>query len=262
MIAPKVKVDASKLAAFIPEYLKETRRGVKAGTISIARTVAQELIKYTPPFDKANFTSYQQAKKAGEGALIRDIGKVYWPINKLIGKLKEFGKLNEAKGIRRLVTQGEYIKAEEILKRSGIKERNVRIGMFDGGKAHKESRNRIGRVSRQVPALIVVDQREVASYIKQQKALVGYSRGGWLSAASGAQSLPRGLPAWIKRWQGRSPGSGSQDRSKGFSIRLTNAVRFMSAAIDASRINSALRDAQAKLKKQMEIIVANRKRKV
>ena len=82
MIATKVKVDASKLTAFIPQYLAETKRSIKAGTISIARTVAQELVKYTPPFDRNNFTSHQKAKKAGEGALERDIRKVYWHINK------------------------------------------------------------------------------------------------------------------------------------------------------------------------------------
>lgn len=261
MIKTKVKVDASKLTAFIPQYLAETRRGVKAGTISIARTVAQELIKYTPPFDRNDFTSYQQAKKAGEGAVMRDIGKVYWSINKLFGHLKDNGHLKEARAIRRLTAQGDYIKAEEILRKTSIKERNVAIGIFDDGKAHKANRNRIGRVSRHVPALIVADHKRIAEYAKSKKANVGFTRGGWLSGATQAGAMPRKIPAWIKRWAAKSPGSGSQKtNARGTTIRISNDVSFVSTGISASRINSALKDAQAKLQKQMEIIVANRNR--
>lgn len=263
MIATKVKVDASKLTAFIPQYLAETKRGIKAGTISVARTVAQELIKYTPPFDRNDFTSYQQAKKAGEGALERDIKKVYWLISKLFGTLKDEGKLKEARIIRKLVTSGEYSKAEEILKTTGIKQRNVQIGIFDGGKAHKQSRNRRGRVSRHVPALIVINSKGLDEYIKAKKQMIGFTRGGWLSGASSAQVMPRKMPVWIKRWQGKSPGDGAQTPSRrGFAVRITNGVSFMSSSISPSRINSALKDAEAKLRKQMEIIVAHRNRKV
>jgi hypothetical protein len=262
MIATKVKVDASKLTAFIPQYLAETKRSIKAGTISIARTVAQELVKYTPPFDRNNFTSHQKAKKAGEGALERDIRKVYWHINKLFGALKNEGKLKEARIIRKLVTSGEYSKAEELLKTTGIKERNVQIGLFDGGKAHKQSRNRRGRVSRHVPALIVINRKGLDEYIKAKKKMVGFSRGGWLTGASGAQAMPRKMPVWVKRWQGKSPGHGSQSTRRGFAVRITNDVTFASSSISPSRINSALKDAEAKLRKQMEIIVAHRNRKV
>jgi hypothetical protein len=294
MIATKVKVDASKLTAFIPQYLAETRRGIKAGTISVARTVAQELIKYTPPFDRGDFTSYQQAKKAGEGALERDIRKVYWTPSRLfseieatVGKVQSLEELaiyeeltgkrrkkpkqilrgyrigNEATILYSLIKEGKFSRAEELLKGQSTKYRNVRIGLFDGGKAHKQSRNRRGRVFRHVPALIVADTKQLDAYIKAKKQMVGFTRGGWLSGAAKAEALPRKTPVWIKRWQGKSPGDGSQTPSRrGFAVRIANGVSFMSSSISPSRINSALKDAEAKLRKQMEIIVAHRNRKV
>lgn len=292
MIQTKVKVDASKLTAFIPQYLAETRRGVKAGTISIARTVAQELIKYTPPFDRNDFTSYQKAKEVGEGAVTRDIRKVYWTIYQLFDEIeKSAGKVqsmqelaitedvfsrrsgtmktrivgyragNDATIIYQSIKSGNLARAQELLSGQRTNLRNVQIGLFDGGKAHKQSRNRRGRVSRHVPALIVTDHKNLDAYIKQQKYRVGFTRGGWLSGATQAGAMPRKIPAWIKRWAAKSPGSGSQKtNARGTTIRISNDVSFVSTGISASRINSALKDAQAKLQKQMEIIVANRNR--
>lgn len=260
MITPRIKVNADKLGALIPRYIAETRKGVRASLLTVSRTTTRELIKYTPPYDKSDFTSGPKAKKAGEAAVVRDIGRVYWTVNQLFGALKDAGHLPAARSIRKLCTLGQFGQAEEVLRATGVRYRNVPISFFDGGKAHGASRTRSGRVFRHVPALIVVDALPLKTYVTECKKRVGFTRAGWISAGlAAAIGGMSGFPVWIKRWSGSAPGAGFiRDGGNGIMVRLKNAVSWASNALPDGRIADALQDARTKLEKQMEHIIKYR----
>ena len=265
MITPRIKVNADKLGALIPRYIAETRRGVRASLLTVSRTTTKELIKYTAPYDKADFTSWKAAKKIGESAVERDVRKVYWKVSKILFLLKEKGFYDEVGLIYRLIKRGELHDAMSVLEATGIRDRNTPIGYFDGGAEHRRSRSRrSGRVFRNRPAMIVIDSEKIEPYIQELQARVGFTRAGWITAAlAGALGGMNKFPVWIKRWSGRAPGSGGLMEGKnGIKVRLKNAVSWTSTALPAGRIADALRDARMKLEKQMQIIIAHRRKRL
>lgn len=259
MISPRiVKVDASKLNVLLREYSATLNKSIAQTNLIAARSLTRELIKYTAPYDPGNFTSAAAALKTGKAAVARDVKSVYMTGPELFEKLKAAGKANEARAVYRLMRSSQ---GEAILKATGIRERNVRIGAWDGGAAHKAARSRRdGRVHRQVPVMAIPDAKDRAAYIKKKQDQVGFTRAGWLSAGlRAAIGGLTGFPKWVTKWQGTAPGGGAQ-KLRGQSITLSNLVAWTSRSLTPDKVKAALNDTMMKLRKSIQIVAAKRRR--
>lgn len=177
------------------------------------------ILANTPP--SSSKARGNDAKKAGEVTLVRDILKVYVTAPEVYKAVAEQNP-TAAKAIYSALLRGDYQEAERILRSSGTRFRNVSIGSFDP-KLHKASRNKRGRVSRHVPAQIVTNFKKLDSYIRQKKKNVGMLASGWNAPAF---KLRARVPTWVKRHKSVFSSVSEKEDERGYTIIMMPNVGF------------------------------------
>jgi hypothetical protein len=240
-----------------------------------ARLAAVDLSNSTTPFSRGGGVS-QQAKAAGEGAVQRDILKVYYPATG--GRFRSMatriarGSLIK-KGNKNASAQGEKFK-ERLLRyqmaddtaalakiAADMQFKDFMLDRFDASR-HAQARGRGGKVDKPNPTLVIGAEREMEKYIVKTQKKVGLTKAGF---ALVAQKIPTnnkgnpmsGIPAWVKRHVGRASGR-MEDFTQGgllnrnIRVRMTNATPWASETITGAQINHSLQSTRKKFIKYMD----------
>lgn len=250
---PTITVETKRFEAALRRLAQETGKSFVEVVNQNARLIAVNLAYQTQPFGLG-----LDAKKAGEGAVFRDIGKVFKPANKIYAELRaQSAKM--AKGFYAAVKNGDFAQAEDILRRSGILDRNAEIGELQP-ELHRKSRNRRGRVSRHRAALITPDAKSIRDYQKQVAQKVGFAKGGWIAAGQQLGKLSR-VPAWLKKNAGQQGKATRRGGERNPSVELHNLVRYVSQVLTPAQMAEALRIQREKMEKHINYVVSKAARR-
>src|SRR5436190_14402190 len=132
-------VNFDKGRAKIQRLREIADRPVQDVLVSEARTTAIQLAKFTVPAGTG-----EDAKRAGEKAVERDIAKVYATPGQAWADIFRKGP---AAAFWRAFKAGEYPVAQQFLADFGAKLRGLPLEQFDGGAVHRAARNQRGRVN-------------------------------------------------------------------------------------------------------------------
>lgn len=244
----QVQVETRKFEAALRQLAAATGKSFRQVVDQNSRLIAVNLAFQTQPFGNS-----VASRKQGEAAVMRDIGKVYRPANKVFDELKGQSE-DQAKGFYKAVKNGDYALAQDILRRSGIKDRNAEVGEFDE-QWHRKSKNRRGTVSRHRAALVTPDNKETKAYTKEVQRRVGYAKSGWIAAGSQIGKLSR-IPKWLRKDASNGTGSRRGGTSNP-SVVLNNLVQYVSDVCPPDQIAEALRIQREKMEAHIRHVVAN-----
>jgi hypothetical protein len=254
--APELTLEVEQVAlqrAFI-RYAEATGKRLGDVVKQNSRLIAWNLAHNTQPWgmDLAG-------KKAGEAAVLRDIGNVYSSAASMYKQLLDAGDAKLAKSWYKLVKSGDYKKAADILRKTTLKDRNTPISAPLDPALHQAARTRSrGIVTRHRPAQIVPDGKEIRDYGKQRKALVGFGKAGWITAGAGLGSITR-VPAWITRHKGQAPGHADDHTSSRTDpyVVLTNGVNYATKIIPDHQAGAALKIQADKMLAHIEHVLVS-----
>lgn len=177
------------------------------------------MVQLTPP--SGNGATGTAAKKRGEAAVMRDIDKVYATASETYLAIAEQSTA-AASGFWFAIMHDDITEAQRILSVAGGRWRNIRIGEFDKSYHAKSRSKKTGKVSRHVPAQVLLNHRALQKYIREKRKQVGYLASGWSSAAS---KFGASVPLWIRRHGGTSRHSIKSGRNQ-YLVTLSSHVGF------------------------------------
>lgn len=239
-----------------------------------ARLAAVDLSNSTTPFSRGGGMS-QKAKGLGEGAVQRDILKVYYPATggkfraqatriargALIKKGNKNASANAEKFKDRFLRYQMSDNTAAMAKiAADMRFKNVMLDRFDPAK-HRRARGRGGKVHSVASTLVIGAERDMEKYIASTQKKVGLTKAGF---ALVAQKIPTnnkgnpmsGIPAWVKRHVGRASGR-MVDLTQGgllnrnIRVRMTNATPWASETITNLQINHSLQSTRRRFIKYM-----------
>jgi hypothetical protein len=238
-----------------------------------ARIAAVDLCNSMAPYSHKRGA---QAKAEGEGAVQRDILKVYYPATGgrfrsqatgiARGYLQGKGRSNASEAAEkfkdRLLRYQMNDNTEALAKiAADMKFRDVMVDRFDSNR-HRQERDSKGRVNRNAaPALVIGAEKELERYIDKTKKKVGLTKAGFAKAAAAIRTSREGdpmagIPAWVKRHVGRASGA-INDRTHGgllnrnIGVRMMNQTPWASNTITPSQIAKSLQITRNKFVKYM-----------
>jgi hypothetical protein len=238
------------------EIAGSLRRGARLLGVNLAYSV--------PPYG-----SDKKAQKKGETAVQNDIIRVYTPSNPI--SLKHPSRaLSFKEQIEKYITKSPRLKLAVLsaIKASDPAKLKTILGhlptfsnlLFDRSvdpSIHKRTRNDYGRVRKRWKSRIVVmDSKEVKSYITARQDLVGLTKAAWAACAqdvnADVKDALRGIPAWVKRHVSRVPHAVT-DKSDGFlpHITLTSKIPWADKALRPADHKEAIRISREKFFKSM-----------
>lgn len=194
------------------------------------RRILTRAAEITPPGSEGVKAGTRAARKQGEAAVARDIGRIYGTPGTAYDLLAARSKA-KASAFWMLHQQGQNTEAHRVL----YEETGKSFSPFDGGRAHKGQISKRGRVEKRGvrnPFIYAVqDPRALAEYIQEKQDHVHWLAAGWRAAI---QSVGGSLPAMISR----HPAPGSIEflvESLRMILRAHNEVAYASHIRDFER---------------------------
>ena len=243
----QIKIESRQFEAALRQLAATTGKSFRQVVDQNARLIAVNLAFQTQPFGNSI-----ASRKQGEAAIMRDIGKVYRPANKVFDELKGQSE-DQAKGFYKAIKTGKFALAEDILRRSGIRDRNAEVGEFDA-QWHQKSKNRRGRVARNRTALITPDGKAIKDYAKEVQKRVGYAKAGWIAAGEQIGKLSR-VPKWLRKNASNGTGTRKGGESNP-SVSLNNVTQYISDVLTPAQISEALRIQREKMQAHILHVVS------
>jgi len=210
----------------IQRLIKETEKDSKEVLISQARLFCVDLVHVTQPWGRG-----KKAQRLGQGAVSRDINKVYLTESDLYGLIKQHS-IDQAKAFYYNVKNGNFDEADKIARTV-----NIDISHFDGGRKHRNSRNNRGRVSPGVRGTFS-PKKDLDKYTNEVKNRVGFAKSGWSDCAKELGGT-RGIPAWIKNQGGDMGQVKKKFVGSSLEIILINKVKYIGKLVDNYHIKKA-----------------------
>jgi len=210
--------------------------GKPVGSIIVNRTptLARYLAEATMPIagvDSSPDGFSTKARDLGQGAVERDIRKVYVGSNRIYKELKNWADAktgnNLARGFYKFIKNKDYAGAQSILQRAGVRSKNLQFQPWDSGAQHQRARNRRGRVGRSYAPTIIDDPKAVDDYIKTVKKRVGFAKSGWTNAAKQIRAGGGAVSAWIRNNSGPGVGQNLSQDPNNPRVLLTNQVNYI-----------------------------------
>lgn len=131
----------------------------------------------------------------------------------------------------------------------------VEVGMFDGGKRHKQRVRRGAKVIR----LVVMDWRSVTAYLRKAVARVGEAKSGWAKAAEQLGGT-RGIPAYAKKKTHKTKGRGSVTGRGGKAVLIVeNKSRYV---FSNTSLGAIFKLRIKKIEKLVERMIKNKGRRI
>ena len=186
-----------------PQFLREQEEQLVR--LSLTRLISsggqtKGLVQITPP--GAPGVGAAAAKKAGEGAVVRDVKRVYVHASTVFAELE---KVDPAKAAAywSAVKKGQLEQAKRVLYGAAIPAHlKVTPQPWDGGAAHKAKRKKSGRVYPQKPSVVLDQVTPLNQYIKEKKKNVGWMASSLVVAGS-MLGVIKSVPKFISRHRGK-----------------------------------------------------------
>lgn len=228
---------------------------------SAGRVYALECARQSVPFGTGS-----DAKQSGEGAVERDIRRVYATLGRAY---EDISPARMQGAFWRKIKEGNFSDAQRILDEFGRNLKGVTIRRaWDGGIAHRTNQDNSGKVRLVKPVVVMADERALERYIQREKGEVGKGKGAWIDVVRQLKGRVRGLREsgditanWITR-KGKGAGraySGGSDQNPNLRIenrvRSNKSVAYASNITDSGTINSARFIAQNRMIKNLQIAV-------
>jgi hypothetical protein len=263
-MAKKNEVDVSRLLKRMKRYEEVTGKEIAGSLRRGARLMGVNLAYSVPPYGKN-----LDARKLGERAVQNDILRVFTPATPI--SLKHPAKaLSFREQIERFITKNQKLRLAILsaIKASDPAKLKAILGnfptfsnlLFDPSadpSIHKRTRNEYGRVRKRWKSRIVVmDSKDVKSYITARQDLVGLTKAAWAACAQDVNADVKdalsGIPAWVKRHVSRVPHAVT-DKSDGLlpHITLTSKVPWADKALRPVDHKEAIRISREKFFKSM-----------
>lgn len=205
----QVRVEAQRLLRELKRYPGVLKAEIQPALRLAVRNVISSggkvpgIVQLTPPHGGVDGgVRGVAAKKQGESAVARDIGRVYDTAGKIYARIK--GKnVALARAFWRAVSAKNWPEAQRMASKAG-ELWSGRFEPWDNGAAHKVSRSsRDGRVKVKRPVSALMDSRQLRAYIKKKQGKVGLLASSLVSAPGAGRLGPlRGVPGWVRRHSG------------------------------------------------------------
>ena len=204
-----------------------------------ARGLAVELARTTRP---SGFS--MRAQKAGEGAVARDIGKVFATPDQAYEALQRTDPQSAGRFWAH-VTNRRFARARKALAGSSSAWADLPVGRLEPD-LHRGSR-RNGKVSRSRPAQVVTSRRTLEIYTARIQRRVGFAKGVWISAARAIGGRVRRAAKWVMRHR-QAPGTAIVKTGDRPSVTLVSRLDYMEEVTTSSGIRIALDAAAGRLR--------------
>lgn len=181
------------------------------------RGFVKDVVAITPPASQG--VQGLSAKKQGERKIIANLASIYGGSNTATELVKEHGVRGEAKGFYKSLKEGDFTKANQIL-RPLSKGRGIYA--FDGGELHRRLGGHGGR-SKADPIFFTHEDDRLKAYIKKKLGMVGFLAAGYNAAAI---RLGVALPEWIARHGAAFGGVEMRSDDRSFVIVIRNSVPY------------------------------------
>ena len=211
-----------------------------------ARLICVNLAWNTQPYGLG-----QDARKIGEWAALRDVGKVYRTIDAVYGQIAAQSE-DTAKAFYKAALENRPDVAKHILRGCGLSELlGADIGTFNKG-YHHDLRDRRGRITIRSPRLIVTDPKELQAYKKLVTAHVGTAKSSWASCAQQLGGV-RGIPYWATKNRARGRVQDLSQQANDPRIVLTSDVDYMPTVLPENMRRDALDKQRTKMQTAIRI---------
>lgn len=235
---------ASDVARLLRRYPDKVGRTLESLVKQEARGLAVELARNTRPFGFA-----EKAKQRGEGAVAKDILKVFATPDQAYQKMQGADK-EHADRFWANIQNRRFARAKQALSESSSGWKNIPVGRLDPQR-HKESRTGPhANVTRKEPAQVVTSRKVLDTYIAKVQRRVGFAKGTWLKAAKAIGGRVRGTVQWATRHK-QSPGTAKVKTGDKPAVTLVSNLDYMEQVTTHTGIELALTVAAARLRKAL-----------
>lgn len=261
-----IKLDNLKFEKIMADYATIKETTIPHAVRSHARLLCVELARRTQPFGESG-------KKNGESAVMRDLlgGKrragIFAPISPAISaQLKEYSTGNIRLFAKKDGTVYGTDRAHFLPDASAATLRGIHKSKFVNGKM-----SAAGSATRDIGRWKFIDkyfvaQATLSAYVDSIKAKVGIAKSGWADCAKKLPkitgSATRGIPGWVTRHLGDYGLGSVQDNSSNANnphVILTNSCKYADQVCPVTEQIEALANVGARIRKQMTMILKNRK---
>ncbi len=235
---------AFDVARLLRRYPEKVGRSLESLVKQEGRGLAVELARNTRPFGFA-----EKARKLGEGAVAKDILKVYATPDQAYQEMQGSDK-EHADRFWANIQNRRFARAKQALSQSSSKWKNLPVGRLDP-QLHQQSRTgRKGNVKRKEPAQLVTNRKALDTYIAKVQRRVGFAKGTWLKAAKAIGGRVRGAAQWATRHK-QSPGTAKVKTGDKPAVTLVSNLDYMEQVTTHTGIELALTVAAARLRKAL-----------
>jgi hypothetical protein len=217
------------------------------------------LVQIIPPHSEG--VSGTAAKKQGEGAVMRDLSRVYANPGTVYAAMKSIGADGPAAAYWAAWKVKDVSKMQRIADSvPSLPSQFKRHRSFDGGSEHGKRRGRNGRVNGIKPSFVVTDPAALKAYRRRKMKNVGMLASAVPSAYSGRFGALRGVPAWVKRHS--APGGYVRDQktSAGRVVKIGITSRAISDM--QRRFNYVLKYRVAAIQRQLPFLARSLEKKL
>lgn len=235
---------ASEVVRLLKRHPQKISRTLDSLVKQEARGLAVELARNTMPFGFS-----EKAKKRGEEAVAKDIGKVF----ALPSDAYEQMRLLDPVAADRFwanIQNRRFSRAQQSLRSSNSGWKDLTVGRLDP-KLHQSSRTGPwANVTRNTPAQIVTSPKARDTYIAKIQKRVGFAKASWINAAKAIGGRVRGSAQWVTRHK-QAPGTAIVKTGEKPSVTLVNNLDYIENVSTFTGINLALKVAAGRLRKAL-----------
>ena len=234
----RLKGDA-EVIALLARFPQRIGRTMLSLVKQEARGLAVELARTTRPF---GFSA--RARKAGEGAVAKDIGKVFATPDQAYEQLQRTDP-QSADRFWAHVQNRRFARARKALAGSSSAWADLPVGRLEPDR-HRTSRQN-GKVKRSRPAQVVTSRRALDTYTARIQRRVGFAKGVWINAAKAIGGRVRNAAQWATRHR-QAPGTARVKTGDRPAVTLVSRLDYMEEVTTASGIRMALDAAAGRLR--------------
>jgi hypothetical protein len=238
-----LEVDTSDLSRQVQAVAQAQGKTSREVLREELRTIVGEVVATTPPFSRHSLLESELAQRmAGERALLRDIRRVFRPVQTLRAWRRPTNPDARA-ALEKAVNAGDTSTVAAIL---GFDPQ--RVIERARPELHESARDNQGHVPESMRWFVVLDEGSVRDYQRLMLERVGKAKAGWETAA---KALGVRLPQWVERHSTPGTFKESKDPNElGFSI--SNGVSYGNDFGELRILESAMERAEKRLGKRLE----------
>lgn len=259
------KIDASRLLKVLARFPAQTAAEQDKLLNDNVRLLISSsgnvpgLVQIIPPHSQGK--SGTAAKKQGEGAVMRDLSRVYANPGTVYAMMKSIGAQGAAAGYWAAWKVKDLAKMQRIADSvPSLPSQFKKHRSFDDGSEHQKRRGRNGRVNGIKPSFVVTDPAAMKAYRRRKLKNVGMLASAVPSAYSGRYGPLRGVPAWVKRHSAPGGYVREQKTSAGRVVKIGITDRAISDM--QRRFNYVLKYRVAAIQRQLPFMARSLEKKL